>query len=74
MPRNSPELADFNRALTSSRIYRRSLLDKVQELIKKDEALHNRIIHIDWGIAGDIERQCEHLTKVVQLLENERTF
>ena len=74
MPKYNRLQTDFNRAITASRIYRRELLDKVLRLIEEDESRHKRVPTVDWSVTGDIERQCEYLKQVLQILENERNI
>lgn len=59
--------ADFTRALTSARVYRRSLLNQYEQMCKDDEALHSKQVPIAWNDLGDIERQCDLLKQLIDV-------
>lgn len=59
--------AVYTKAMTSARVYRRELLDKAKKLIEEDEALHRKVIDIDWQALGTIERQCDLLQQLLEL-------
>ena len=60
---------DYGKALTSARVFRRSLLDTFLKYVKADEEKHGRIAPIDWKRLGNIERECDLLQQLIDLQE-----
>lgn len=65
MPKESSAHLQFSTLITKSRIYRRTLLDELNDRIKEDESKHQKARMPNWKEAGDIERQCEMLKQAL---------
>ena len=70
MPNLNSEHLQFSTLITKSRLYRRALLDDLNEKIKSDEQKHQKVQATDWEAAGKIERQCEMIKQTLTYFES----
>jgi len=61
----------FSTALTSAKVVRRQILDQIIELVKLDE-LRTRGSTPTWSDVGSIERQHDHLCRILAELKKSR--
>ena len=64
-------IRDYNRALNAARVFRRTKLNTLLELIKLDESEFRKPAAVSWGLLGTIERQCELIDQMIEDLKSE---